>query len=62
MRGRLLDQSGLFSYLLPEKRFRPPIRCERARELVQEVLKELDHGFGKLYSSEGPPSIPRSNS
>jgi hypothetical protein len=25
---------------------------------VQEVLKELDHGFGKLYFHEGPPSIP----
>jgi hypothetical protein len=34
------------------------MRCERARELVHEVLKELDHGFGKLYSYEGPPSIP----
>jgi transposase len=25
---------------------------------VQEVLKELDHRFGKLYFHEGPPSIP----
>jgi len=23
---------------------------QKVRELVQEVLKELDHGFGKLYS------------
>jgi transposase len=28
------------------------------RELVREVLKELSHTFGKLYSHEGRPSIP----
>src|SRR6266511_3842680 len=27
-------------------------------KLVREVLKELSHSFGKLYSQEGRPSIP----
>ena len=27
------------------------------RELVREVLKDLSHTFGKLYSHEGRPSI-----
>jgi transposase len=33
-----------------------PLRQIRA--LVQEVLKDLSRTFGKLYSSEGRPSIP----
>ena len=30
----------------------------KIRELVREVLKELNHTFGRLYSHEGRPSIP----
>jgi transposase len=30
----------------------------KVRELVREVLKELSHTLGKLYSHEGRPSIP----
>jgi transposase len=30
----------------------------KIRELVGEVLKELNHTFGRLYSHEGRPSIP----
>jgi transposase len=58
MRGRFRDQSGLFSYISPEARVpaRHPLR--RIRELVRAVLKELGPSFGKLYSSEGRPSIP----
>jgi transposase len=35
---------------------RHPLR--KIRELVREVLKDLSRIFGKLYSSEGRPSIP----
>jgi transposase len=57
MRGRFRDQGGLFSYLSPEARvLRHPLR--QIRELVRTVLKELSVSFGKLYSSEGRPSIP----
>jgi hypothetical protein len=58
MRGRFRDQGGLFSYISPEARvpLRHPLR--QIRELVRAVLKELGPSFGKLYSSEGRPSIP----
>jgi hypothetical protein len=29
----------------------------KIRELVHEVLKELNHTFGRLYSQEGRPSL-----
>src|SRR5215813_13070854 len=58
MRGRLRDQSGLFSYIRPEERIPATHPLRKVRELVREVLKELSHGFGKLYSHEGRPSIP----
>ena len=58
MRGRLQDQSGLFSYIRPEERIPAAHPLRKVRELVRELLKELSHGFGKLYSHEGRPSIP----
>ena len=57
MRGRLLDQSALFSYIRPEERIPATHPLRKVRELVREVLKELTHSFGKLYSLEGRPSI-----
>ena len=59
MRGRFRDQGGLFSYLSPEARVPPrhhPLR--QIRQLVRAVLKDLGPSFGKLYASEGRPSIP----
>jgi transposase len=58
MRGHFRDQGGLFSYVSPETRVpaRHPLR--QIRELVRAVLKDLGPGFGKLYASEGRPSIP----
>jgi transposase len=58
MRGAFEDQGGLFSYISPEARIPagPPLR--KIRELVREVLGELNRSFGKLYASEGRPSIP----
>jgi transposase len=57
MRGRLQDQSALFSYIRPEERIPAAHPLRKVRELVREVLKELSHSFGKL-SREGRPSIP----
>jgi transposase len=58
MRGTFDDQGRLFSYISPEQRVsaRHPLR--KIRELVREVLSDLDRDFRKLYSSTGRPSIP----
>jgi transposase len=58
MRGRLVDQSGLFSYVHPEKRIPADHPLRKIRALVREVLKALSHSFGKLYARDGRPSIP----
>jgi transposase len=58
MRGRFQDQGGLFSYLSPEARVPPRHPLRQIGELIRTVLKELSVSFGKLYSSEGRPSIP----
>src|SRR5467141_3949185 len=58
MRGRFRDQGGLFSYLSPEARVPAKHPMRQVRELVRAVLKDLSPSFGKLYSSEGRPSIP----
>ena len=58
MRGRFHDQGGMFSYLQPEKRIPANHPLRKIRELVREVLKELNHTFGRLYAQEGRPSIP----
>ena len=58
MRGRFFDQGGMFSYIRPEQRIRADHPLRKVRELVREVLGELNQTFGKLYSREGRPSIP----
>src|SRR6201982_2419234 len=58
MRGRFFDQGGMFSYIRPEQRIPADHRLRKMRELVREVLGELNQTFGKLYSREGRPSIP----
>jgi transposase len=58
MRGRLVDQSGLFSYVDPEQRIPPNHPLRQIRVLVREVVTALSHSFGKLYAREGRPSIP----
>ena len=59
MRGAFRDQGGLFSYISPEARVPEHHPLRKIRELVREVLKDLSRTFGKLYASEGRPSIPR---
>ena len=58
MRGAFEDQGGLFSYISPEARIPASHPLRKTRELVREVLGELNHSLGKLYASEGRPSIP----
>jgi transposase len=58
MRGAFVDQGGLFSYISPEARVPPDHPLRKIRELVREVLGKLNRGLGRLYASEGRPSIP----
>jgi len=58
MRGAFSDQGGLFSYISPEARVPPNHPLRKIRELVGDVLSELNRTLGKLYASEGRPSIP----
>jgi hypothetical protein len=58
MRGAFLDQGKLFSYLSPEARVPASHPLRKIRELVRDVLGELNRSLGRLYASEGRPSIP----
>src|SRR6266699_2317826 len=58
MRGAFMDQSVLFSYIAPEARVPANHPLRKIRELVRDVLGELNRSLGKLYASEGRPSIP----
>ena len=58
MRGAFLDQGGLFSYISPEARVPANHPLRKIRELVREVLVDMNRNFGTLYASEGRPSIP----
>jgi transposase len=58
MRGGFRDQGAMFSYISPEDRIPAEHPLRQVRQLVREVLKELNRSFGRLYSCEGRPSIP----
>jgi transposase len=58
MRGRFADQGGLFSYVSPEARVPASHPLRSIRALVRDVLGDLSRSLGKLYASEGRPSIP----
>ena len=58
MRGRFADQGGMFSYVSPEARVPPKHPLRKIRALVRDVLSELNRSLGRLYASEGRPSIP----
>src|ERR1700732_4791585 len=58
MRGPFVDQGGLFSYVAPEARVPANHPLRKIRELVRDVLSELNRSLGRLYASEGRPSIP----
>jgi hypothetical protein len=56
MRGKFADQGGLFSYIAPDKRVPANHPLRKIRELVRDILGELNRSLGKLYASEGRPS------
>ena len=58
MRGGFTDQGGLFSYIAPDKRVPANHPLRKVRELVRDVLSDLNRSLGRLYASEGRPSIP----
>jgi len=58
MRGAFSDQGGLFSYISPEARVPANHPLRKIRALVRDVLSELNRSLGRLYASEGRPSIP----
>src|SRR6202140_1152584 len=58
MRGAFADQGGLFSYISPEARVPANHPLRKIRALVRDVLSELNRSLGRLYASEGRPSIP----
>jgi transposase len=58
MRGTLEDQGGLFSYIAPEARVPANHPLRKIRKLVRDMPGELNRSLGKLYASEGRPSIP----
>src|SRR6516164_2200027 len=57
MRGAFTDQGQLFSYLSPEARVRTDHPLRKIRELVRDVLGELNRSLSRLYACEGRPSI-----
>jgi transposase len=58
MRGTFQDQGGLLSYISPDARVPTNHPLRKIRDLVREVLVELNRSFGRLYASEGRPSVP----
>jgi len=56
MRGGFTDQGGLFSYIAPDKRVPANHPLRKVRELVRDVLSDLNRSLGRLYASEGRPS------
>src|SRR6516164_3675252 len=58
MRGVFSDQGRLFSYISPEARVPANHPLRKIRNLVRDVLEELNRSLSRLYASEGRPSIP----
>lgn len=58
MRGADHEQSGMFSYLSPERRVREDHPLRGIRGQVDRVLQQLSPLFEQMYSATGRPSIP----
>src|SRR5947209_20553802 len=58
MRGADHEQSGMFSYLSPERRVREDHPLRGVRWQVDRVLTKLSPLFDEMYSVTGRPSIP----
>src|SRR5260221_2572266 len=57
MRGVFSDHGRLFSYISPEARVPANHPLRKIRNLVRDVLGELNRSLTRLYASEGRPSI-----
>jgi transposase len=58
MRGRVQDQTGMFSYISPESRVPLDHPLRQVRTLVGAVFKDISRCFSALYARTGRPSIP----
>jgi transposase len=58
MRGSDLRSGALFSYVDLEKRVPEKHPLRKIRQLVNDVLRDLDGEFARLYAVDGRPSIP----
>src|SRR3954471_12483414 len=61
MRGPDEQNSGMFSYVVPEARVRPDHPLRPIRRMTDEVFASLSPQFTKMYSDIGRRSIPRQN-
>src|SRR5258705_3112240 len=57
MRGKVPQQSAMFSYVSPEQRVPADHPLRPVREMVDLALKGLSRSFGKMYADWGRPSI-----
>src|SRR5437773_8668891 len=57
MRGADGQQSGMFSYVSPERRIPADHPLRPIREMTDEVLRHLSRRFAGLYPKTGRPSI-----
>jgi transposase len=58
MRGDDRQQSTMWSYISPEQRVPSDHPLRPIRVMVNEVLKDLSPSFGRIYATQGRPSIP----
>ena len=57
MRGEDKQQSGMFSYVSPERRVPADHPLRAIRQMVDVALERLSPQFAKLYSRTGRPSV-----
>ena len=57
MRGEDRQQSGMFSYVLPEQRVPQDHPLRAIRAMTDEALKALSRKFQEIYAAVGRPSI-----
>src|SRR5712664_2256864 len=52
IRGSFTDQCVLLSYIAPDKRVPANLPLRKVRELVRDVLSDLNRSLGRLYASD----------
>jgi len=61
MRGAFEDQGGLFSYISPEARIPADHPLRKIRELVRDVLGDLNRSLERSTRAKDGPRSLRSN-